>query len=134
MINNNSVMKKVNGHTLITLGFIPDKWFQKAIEHINENELEGQEMADYLEQFRLPPMIELQNDVPFQINIKAENEVEEDNVAYVIKTMQTLMRTPTLVGGALMPDACPTGSAEQNISATKVIKPSKISLKKKPKV
>lgn len=46
---------------------------------------------------------------PFTINIKAENEQETENVEAVIQTMNELMKTPTIVKGAIMPDACPTG-------------------------
>jgi tRNA-splicing ligase RtcB (3'-phosphate/5'-hydroxy nucleic acid ligase) len=50
------------------------------------------------------------NTIAFHQNIKAENELEEKNVTDVVQSMKTLMRTPTLVNGAIMPDACPTGS------------------------
>lgn len=107
-------MKKfrpINGHDLIKLGFRQGKWMQKAIKHINTNKLGNETMMAYLEQFKLPVEIELlENPADFNINIKAENELEEDNVNNVIKSMKVLMKTPTLVGGAIMPDACPTGS------------------------
>ena len=108
-------MKKVdemiNGHTLIELGFRSGKWFKEAIEHINTNELEGDEMMIYLEQFKSAPIIDLHAEaVTFEINIRPENELEETNVTQVIDTMAELMKTPTLVSGAIMPDACPTGS------------------------
>jgi len=38
-------------------------------------------------------------------------EHEEANVKAVFAAMDQLMRTPTLVAGAVMPDACPTGDA-----------------------
>ena len=101
---------KMNGNTLIELGFTPDAWFKGAIEYINENQLKGDSMLAYLEQYIAEPMIELhQEDVPFAINIKAENELEAENVAAVIETMKIVMKTPTVVGGSIMPDACPAG-------------------------
>lgn len=100
----------VTGHTLIALGFRQGKWMKEAIEHINTNQLEGEAMLNYLEPFKSPEPIALQeNPVKFSINIKAENELEEDNVSKVINSMETLMKTPTVVDGAVMPDACPTG-------------------------
>ena len=36
-------------------------------------------------------------------------EFEKDNIDRVFAAMENLMRTPTLVAGAVMPDACPTG-------------------------
>ena len=99
------------GKELIAIGFKPGKWFNEAIAHINENQLQGSALNNYLEQFKSPPAIGLYKEaVPFSVNIKAENEMEETNVNTVIETMDALMKTPTLVDGAIMPDACPTGS------------------------
>ncbi|MEZ4801739.1 MAG: RtcB family protein [Gelidibacter sp.] len=101
---------KINGQTLIDLGFRQGKWFKEALEHINTNRLEGGAMLAYLEQFKLPEPLELYTiPIEFAINIKAENELEADNVKAVINSMQTLMKTPTMVAGAIMPDACPAG-------------------------
>lgn len=103
---------KIDGKTIIELGFRPGKWFKDAIEHINTNELDEKEMLNFLEQFRLPDPIPLKSEpTSFSINIKAENELEIDNVEKVIESMNELMKTPTLVGGSIMPDACPTGPA-----------------------
>ncbi len=102
---------KINGNTLIELGFIPDKWFKTAIEYINNNELSETEMKEYLESYRRKPMIELhEQPVFFAKNIRAENEEEQGNMNAVINTMNEVMKTPTVVNGAIMPDACPTGA------------------------
>ncbi|NQY11674.1 MAG: RtcB family protein [Flavobacteriales bacterium] len=101
---------KITGSKLVELGYRPGKWFKKAIHHINVNQLEGDDLNNYLEQFKAPPIMDLHPEAaPFVINIKAENELEEDNVNKVVATMDELLKTPTLVNGALMPDACPTG-------------------------
>mgnify|MGYP001944741967 CR=1 FL=1 len=101
---------KTTGKTLIDLGFKQAKWFKEAIVHINENKLEGNDMLNYLEQFKAPDTIDLHaKPIEFAINIKAESNLEETNVNSVINTMETLMKTPTLVAGAIMPDACPAG-------------------------
>ncbi|WP_430906048.1 RtcB family protein [Maribacter sp. 2-571] len=100
----------ITGKTLIALGFKSGKWFPEAIAHINTNQLEEAAMLAYLEQFRPGPIVELHSEpIPFAINIKAENELEETNVASVLTTMQLLMKTPTILAGAVMPDACPAG-------------------------
>ncbi len=100
----------ITGKTLIELGFTSGKWFPEALAHINDNALEGEAMLNYLEQFRNPPMLDLDAETPhFAINIKAENELEAVNVNSVVKSMEVLMKTPTIVDGAIMPDACPTG-------------------------
>ncbi|WP_205410235.1 RtcB family protein [Aquimarina longa] len=101
----------ITGKTLIELGFRSGKWFPEAIDHINVNQLEGEARDRYLEQFKSPPVLELhQVAIPLQINIRAENELEKTNVNSVVTSMHTLMRTPTIVNGAVMPDACPTGA------------------------
>ena len=101
---------KVNGHTLIELGYRPAAWFKTAIEYINENELSQEQIAIYLEQFKSEPVIELHNEpIPFSINIKAENALEQNNIDSVVETMNNIMRTPTVISGTIMPDACPTG-------------------------
>lgn len=102
---------KFTGRNIIELGFRQGTWFKEAIQYINDNELESKEIEDYLKQFKLPDPIALHaNAIHFYQNIKADNELEEKNVTDVVQTMKTLMRTPTLVNGAIMPDACPTGS------------------------
>jgi len=103
---------QITGHTLIELGFRSGKWMQEALAHINENKLDEAEMLNYLEQFKSPDPIELLEEAaPFVVNIRAENELEEKNVSHVVESMDVLMKTPTLVKGAIMPDACPTGPA-----------------------
>lgn len=102
--------KPITGNDLIEMGFKSGKWMSEAIPYIHEHELEGIELMQYLEQFRPQPEIELHDEpVEFMINIKAESELEAGNVEKVIASMKTLMKTPTLVKGAIMPDACPTG-------------------------
>ena len=102
----------ITGKTLIEMGYKPGSWFKEALTHINVNRLEGDKLNDYLAQFKLPDPIKLHEETaPFSINIKAENELEAVNVHSVIESMNVLMRTPTLVNGAIMPDACPTGPA-----------------------
>lgn len=101
---------KITGNDLIQLGFRQGKWMKNAIIHINKNQLDQKQMETYLEQFKSPDPIALHvKSVDFSINIKAENDLEKDNVFKVVNSMQTLMKTPTLVDGAIMPDACPTG-------------------------
>lgn len=110
LIKKKTMKTKITGHDLIALGFRQGKWMKDAITYINENNLQDEAMYNFLEQFKLPePMALHPKPMDFVINIEAENELEEDNVKTVINSMQTLMKTPTLVSGAIMPDACPTG-------------------------
>ncbi len=101
----------ITGKILVEMGYTPGKWFKEALNHVNENGLEGEALVAYLDEKKPAPMIPLHDETPtLSINIKAENELEEDNVNKVVKSMKTLMKTPTIIGGAIMPDACPTGS------------------------
>ena len=103
---------EITGKALIEFGLRSGKYFPEVINHVNENKLTGEELSAYLEQFRLPPEIDLHEmHAPLTINIKAENELETTNVESVIKSMEVLLKTPTLVAGIIMPDACPTGPA-----------------------
>ncbi len=98
------------GDTLIELGYRPGKWFKEAIEYINENQLSEEAMNEYLLPYVSQPIIPLNEaGVSFAINIRAEEEVEISNVETVIASMKEIVKTPTVVGGAIMPDACPTG-------------------------
>ncbi|WP_121667138.1 RtcB family protein [Mesonia aquimarina] len=102
--------EKITGNDLINMGFPPAKWYREALEYINENNLSKSEMENYLEQFRLPEKIGLlESPVPYSFNLEAENEQEIDNVTKVRATMEKLMKTPTVVSGSVMPDACPAG-------------------------
>ena len=92
------------------MGYTPGKWFKEAITYLNINDLNEVQTIAYLEQFKSAPMTPLHDKaVDFQINIRAENDLEIINVDKVVATMNELMKTPTIVGGAIMPDACPTG-------------------------
>lgn len=104
--------KMITGNELVALGFKPAKWFKEALEHINANNLTGDEMTAYIMSV-IPeevPTIELQESVPFHENIVAESELELENLRAVKESMLELMKTPTVISGAIMPDACPAGS------------------------
>ena len=106
----------ITGKTLINLGFKPDKWFKEAIEYANENNLEGDILMDFLNQSEpiKAEYIELYDKpVSYNKNIIAETSNEIENVKSVFETMDELMKTPTVVSGAVMPDACPTGGIGQ---------------------
>lgn len=101
---------KITGKTLIEMGYEPGKWFKEALAYSNAQQLEGSDLIAYLDQVKPAPMIKLHDESKsFNINIEAENDLEADNVNAVIESMQDLMRTPTIVTGAIMPDACPAG-------------------------
>lgn len=100
----------ITGKTIIELGYRPGKWFREAIEYANEHSLEGESLTTYLDTVCPGPVIEpFKEPVSYFKNIRSESELEISNVESVFNTMDALMVTPTLVSGAVMPDACPTG-------------------------
>jgi len=100
----------LTGKDLIALGLRPGKNFPAILAHINEQSLSGEALAAYVDSFRLPPTVPLRPEpLAFHENIAATSADEMLNVEQVRRTMRTLMRTPTIVAGAVMPDACPAG-------------------------
>lgn len=103
----------ITGKTLIDLGFKPSKWFKEVIEHANQQGLQGEALVNYA-QSKLPVIIDpYDRPLDYHKNIRAESEAEVSNVEQVFATMNELMKTPTLINGAVMPDACPTGGKGQ---------------------
>jgi tRNA-splicing ligase RtcB (3'-phosphate/5'-hydroxy nucleic acid ligase) len=101
----------INGQVLIDLGFEPAPWFKIAIIEINEKQMGKSQMIDYLEQFKPKPIIPIFDfPISYKVNLRAENDSELQNYNAVIATMNEVMRTPTVVTGSVMPDACPAGS------------------------
>lgn len=101
------------GKQLTELDYRPSKWFKGAVEFANQNNLEDEALASYLKTVA-PTIIEPLNEPLFYSkNIKAETEDEFSNLQQVFNTMEVLMKTPTLVNGALMPDAYTTGDLGQ---------------------
>lgn len=112
----------ITGKDLIDLGFKPSKWFKEVIDFANENQLSGNNLKSYIESVRPKHVEPYAQPVHFYQNIKAENDEETQNVKMVLDTMQELMRTPTLVGEAVMPDACPTGEGQIPVGGIVVAK------------
>lgn len=104
-------MRKITGRDLIDLGYRQGKWFKEALLEANRLRLNGDALTRYLDE-QAPVIKDLhETPVPFHKNIAAEEEIEVHNVKTVCNSMYQLMKTPTVVDGAVMPDACPTGPA-----------------------
>ncbi len=100
----------LTGKDLIALGLRPGKNFPEILAHANAHALTGDALEAYVAQFRLPAPRPLRAEpLAFHENIRAVSAVEELNVAQVRRSMRQLMRVPTVVAGAVMPDACPAG-------------------------
>ena len=101
----------ITAKDLVAAGIKPGKWFPQAVEAANAAKASG---GDWLEAARscapgpvLP--LSIPGAKPFFINIDAEGDAEEANVAACVATMTELMRTPVVAAGSIMPDACPAG-------------------------
>jgi tRNA-splicing ligase RtcB len=119
----------ITGKDLIAWGYTPGSWFKAALAYANELERDGR----YSE---LQIRVELNGFVPiptatiprrekgelaFHSNIEAENDGDAENIASVNAHMEELMRVPTIKAGAVMPDACPAGSAKGTIPVGGVV-------------
>ncbi len=104
----------ITGKDLIAWGHAPGGWFGEAIAAANRAAAEGMEteaVKALVDGMKPPPVVPLRppDGAAFSQMIEAETPDEERNLAKVTETMTELMRTPTLTGGAVMPDACPAG-------------------------
>jgi RNA-splicing ligase RtcB len=114
----------ITGRDLIAWGYKPGPWFPAALEAANAPGVEDPRAA--VAPFAPPPMPDpiarrAAGEIAHVMNIRAEGELEEINVASVDAHMRELMRTPTLVAGAVMPDACPSGYAPGTIPVGGVV-------------
>ncbi|GLR19029.1 RtcB family protein [Portibacter lacus] len=104
---------KITGKTLVAMGYRPGRWFREALEYVNGQDLNEEALRDYLDKM-MPQLVEpFTQPLTYKKNIRAENEEEAQNMEDVFRTMDELMKTPTIVKGAVMPDACPTGEKGQ---------------------
>ncbi len=113
----------ITGKTLIAWGYQPGAWFTEAIAAAEKARLAGSdEMAiravvDRLASQSVPPAVALREagELPYRLNLRAEDDDEAANIAAVERQMRELLRLPTIVAGSIMPDACPSGSAPGTI-------------------
>lgn len=102
----------ITGKTLIELGYKPAKWFGAVIKEANEKGLSKDELGFLIEYHSYePPTLPLHiKPIKYHVNLdRGTTQYEKSNYVAVIRTMNALMKTPTVVSGAVMPDACPTG-------------------------
>lgn len=112
----------ITGNTLIAMGYKPSKYFRDIIAHANAHNLSGDALRAYADDI-IPLNIEPHgHPVAFHRNIRPENEEEEANVSQVLSDMNEIMVTPTVAGGCLMPDACPTGKGQIPVGGVVVAK------------
>lgn len=114
----------IDGHQLIIWGFKPGRWFKDAIIAANAMRSGGANddvIFKSLTQMQPSEITMRTNGLPFSVLIDAENDLETANINAVIQHMDALMRVPTIKSGAVMPDACPSGSAVGTIPVGGVV-------------
>ena len=106
----------LNGQDLIDAGARSGAWFKAALAAGDAALGRGASFEEALAlalsfQPPLPSTLPLSapGELPFHVNLYPDTPEEEENAAAVKRAMRTLMRTPMVRAGAVMPDACPTG-------------------------
>ena len=107
------------GNTLIDLGFEPGPHFElmlKVGNSMGDHDCDPARILEVLQEIYddanfVPETIPLKESGTYDLFMdEGRNEFELTNTAAVAKTMDVLVKTPTIVNAAVMPDACPAGS------------------------
>lgn len=122
------MMEAINGRTLIDWGYSPGPWFGQAITEANAMIADGQpidKVRRRVEGIAPAPVqhvgLRVPGELAHRMNIRPDGPDEVANVEAVERHMVELMRVPTVKAGAVMPDACPAGSAPGTIPVGGVI-------------
>ena len=102
--------KIYTGKDLIAMGCKSGPVVGKLLEIVNRKPHTREQVLEQIAAHAPPPVLDLhESPAPCQYNITASNELEADNLAAVRATMDVVLRTPCVIEGAVMPDACPAG-------------------------
>lgn len=112
--------EEITGKTLIAWGLRPSKAFKNILAEARclyeDDGLPFDEVREIIAgKYPAPVILERRATGTFAEAISAETEEDEANIASVRAHMADLMRCPVLEHGAVMPDACPAGSAKGTI-------------------
>ncbi len=109
----------ISGHLLLSWGVKPGKTFKAALAEARKLQAEGVPLDEIRSRVTTlhpaPAVIARKSRGTFAEAIAAESAEDEINIANVRAHMSDLMRCPMLEHGAVMPDACPSGSAPGTI-------------------
>lgn len=125
-------MSNISGKTLVSWGLDSGAWFKEAIPAANELRAEGNTDKQIIEHlFKMRAKYAVDEGLPLRTNnlefaqfldtLSMTDPDEQANAASVIAHMDALMRVPTIKHGAIMPDACPSGSAMGTIPVGGVV-------------
>lgn len=99
----------ITGKDLIALGYPPARWFKAALVEIGDSTDEARIRA-VCDRLMPPPCVALHaTPALFDLFITADSADEQSQIDQLIAGFSALMRTPTMIEGALMPDACEAG-------------------------
>lgn len=112
-------MSQIGGKLLLSWGIEPGPRFKEALAEARRREADGESLDGIREavtaMFPKPAIIARRSHGTFAEAIAAETPEDEANIEAVRRHMADLMRCPMLEHGAIMPDACPAGSAPGTI-------------------
>jgi len=98
------------GADLLDMGCTQGPVLGEILNTVNATPHTSEEVQALVDRLAPEPQLPLRAEpAPCQYNISASNELETANVAAVRTTMDAVLRTPCVVEGAVMPDACPAG-------------------------
>ncbi len=109
-------IEMITGEELKQWGHVPGPQFPALLARANAMLGAGHEVGDIraalaseLAQRIVPIELHDEGAVGFYENLTPADDDEVNNLEKVRETMRVVMRTPTVTGGAIMPDACPAG-------------------------
>lgn len=119
------------GHDLIAAGFQPKAGFNHLLRAANDLLAAGMDRNQILPQLLAAtppepePIVLRTNNIPFGDflldSVEQVEKYEVENYRSVVQHMDALMRVPVIKAGAVMPDACPSGSAMGTIPVGGVV-------------
>ncbi|MEH3147641.1 MAG: RtcB family protein [Methylobacterium frigidaeris] len=111
-------MTAITGQHLLAWGFAPGRWFKDGIAAANALRAEGADDDAIFAHLQtlVPAEIAMRaGGLAYGVFLDTATEAERANAEAVFRHMDALMRVPTIVKGAVMPDACPSGHAAGTI-------------------
>lgn len=102
----------VTGSDLIAAGYRPGAWFKEALARINAAPDPLLMLGQVCQSLAPPEPVALYSaPQPYHVHLMADTGLERKQRDGLLASFNELMRTPTVVTGALMPDACEAGPA-----------------------
>jgi len=105
-----SDLRKYTGKDIKAMGGLEGPELGEILRIVNASEHSPEQVKALIEQYKPAPVLEQSaTAAPCQYNIAADNDLEANNMAAVRATMDVVLRTPVVLEGTVMPDACPAG-------------------------